>query len=53
MDSRFRGNDVFFGEPQAVLSKTKEGSPQFVETATAGILRFALDRAVQGFAQSV
>ena len=36
MDSRFRGNDVIFRRAEG-----DEGSPQFAETATAEILRFA------------
>ena len=39
----------FSGKPQEVLSGTKEGLPQFVETTTAGILRFAQNDMVQGF----
>jgi hypothetical protein len=37
----------------AVLSETKEASPQFVETATAGILRFAQNDRARGFLPSL
>jgi hypothetical protein len=40
----------FSAEPKAVLSETKEGSLQFVQTATAGILRCAQnDRLLEFF----
>ena len=37
----------------AVLSEAKEGSPQFLERATAGILRFAQNDSVQEFLRSL
>jgi hypothetical protein len=40
-------------EPKAVLSETKEGSLQFVETATAGILRSAQNDKAQAFFRSL
>ena len=45
-------SDCHAEEPQAVLSETKEGSLQSLDFTTAEILRFALDRPVQGFAQN-
>ena len=36
-------------EPQAVLSATREGSPEFVEITTAEILRFAQNDSVPAF----
>jgi len=41
------------GEPQAVVSEAKEGSPWFVETTTAGILRFAQNDRSEAFSRSL
>jgi hypothetical protein len=40
-------------EPTAVLSETKERSPQFVEATTAEILRFAQNDKVHGYLRSL
>jgi hypothetical protein len=53
--NRLRKNpwDCHPEEPQAVLSEAKEGSPWFVETTTAGILRFAQNDRLEAFFRSL